>query len=152
MLDLAIRKSENVLERILFRLVLSAIAMLGLTWLSIAVTGWLALAIPAPAAAAITGAVLLCLSLLVYFVTAARARKSKGKTETAGRGTTSKSDDVISRAIGIAERMAPNNPLAALLFAVLAGVGSVNLPAALNPFLNKILDDVEKMPEVRTRN
>jgi hypothetical protein len=49
----------------------------------------------------------------------------------------------------LAERMAPDSPLAALLVALLAGLGSVSLPAALNPFLIKIMDDVESLPENR---
>ncbi len=153
MLDFAIRKSENAIERILFRVILSAIAMLGLVWLSIAAAGWLALALPPPAAAGITGGVIVCISLFAYFVVRAGRAESKASTEASGAGSqSSRSDDVISRAIGIAERMAPDSPLTALLFALLAGLGSVSLPAALNPFLNKILDDVEKMPEVRVRN
>ncbi len=151
-LDFTIRKSENALERILFRVILSAIAMLGLVWLSIAAAGWVALAVAPPAAAAITGGVFVGIALIAYFVAGARKAESRANNEASAANSHSKSDDVISRAIGIAERMAPDSPLTALLFALLAGLGSVSLPPALNPFLNKILDDVEKMPEVRVRN
>ena len=54
-LDFALRKSETALERVMATLALAVVAMLGLVWLSIAATGWLALVLPAPLAAAITG-------------------------------------------------------------------------------------------------
>lgn len=152
MFDFAIRKSENALERILLRVILSAIAMLGLVWLSIAAAGWLALAVPPPAAAAITGGVFIGLALLAYFVARAGRTEAKASTEESGANSHSQTEDVVSRAIGIAERMAPDTPLAAFLLALLAGLGSVSLPAAVNPFLNKILDDFEKSPDARVRN
>lgn len=150
MLDFAIRKSENALERVLFTLVLSSVAMLGLVWLSIAIAGWLALVVPPPTAAAITGGIFFAISLLAYVIGRAVRHRPKAKTE--GLGAQSKTEDVTSRAIRIAERMAPDTPVIATLVALLAGLGSVSLPAALNPFLNKILDDVEKAPEAHTRN
>lgn len=152
MLDFAIRKSENALERVLFRVVLSAVALLGLVWLSIAATGWLALAVPPPAAAAITGGIFIGITVIAYFVARAGRAEAKASAEDSAANSHSKTDDVVARAIALAERMAPDTPLAAFLFALLAGIGSVSLPAAVNPFLSKILDDFEKSPDVRVRN
>ncbi len=149
MLEFAIRKSEDALERILFRFVLASIAMLGLVWLSVALAGWLALVVSPPAASAITGGIFLGLSLSAYFILRAMRANAHSKSESFGAGASPKAEDVTSRAIRIAERMAPDTPIIATLIALLAGLSSVMLPAALSPFLNKILDDFEKAPEIQ---
>jgi len=151
MLDFAIRKSETAIGRAAFMLVLAAIAVLGLVWLSIAAAGWLLLVVSPPAAAAITGVTFIGISAVAYFVSRTERTASDAKSE-ALAGNDLKTEDMISRATRIAERMAPDAPMAALSFALLAGLASVSLPAALNPFLNKILDDVDKTSEVRIDN
>lgn len=150
MLDLAIRKSERALSRVVFHLVLAASAMLGLVWLSIAAAGWLALAVSAPAAAAITGAILVGITALAYLLS--RVSRSQESAEAPDEKKNTGNDDLISRASRIAERMAPDSPVLALLIALFAGLASVALPAALNPFLNKFLDDVDKLPDGRLQH
>lgn len=150
MLDFAIRKSEDALARILSMLVLCAFAMLGLVWLSIAASGLLAQVVSVPTAAAITGSAVLGVSLVIFLMS--RAFKPGPRVDVADAGASERADDVTSRAMKIAEKMAPDTPMAALLVALLAGLGSVSLPPVLNPFLNKIMDDVEKLPDTRTTN
>ncbi|MFN4025424.1 MAG: hypothetical protein ACK4MQ_11370 [Hyphomonas sp.] len=150
MLDLAIRKSERALSRVVFHLFLAAGAMLGLVWLSIAAAGWLALAVSAPAAAAITGLILGGSTALAYLVS--RVSRSQESAEAPDVKKNPANDDLISRAARIAERMAPDSPMLALLIALFAGVASVTLPAALNPFLNKFLDDIDRLPDARLQH
>lgn len=152
MLDYAIRKSESAAGRVLLLMALSAIAMLGLTWLSIAVWGWLVLAVSQPLAAAITGTIFIVIPVLAFLASRALKPKPETKKEPSDADKNTGSDDVVSRGMRIAERMAPDSPIAALLVALLAGLGSVSLPAALNPFIIKIMDDVESYPENKTTN
>ncbi|MBA4226437.1 MAG: hypothetical protein C0456_07370 [Hyphomonas sp.] len=152
MLNYAIRKSESALGRILLLVALSTIAMLGLVWLSIAVWGWFALIVAQPLAAAITGGVFICISLLGYLVSRSMTARPEAKNEASDTEKMTGSDDVVARGMRIAERMAPDSPMAALLVALLSGLGSVSLPAALSPFLIKIMDDAERLPGSRTTN
>lgn len=152
MLDYAIRKSESAAGRVLFLMALSAIALLGLAWLSIAVWGWLVLAVSQPLAAAITGTIFIVIPVLVFLASRAIYPKPEAKKEHSDADKNTGPDDVVSRGMRIAERMAPDSPIAALLVALLAGLGSVSLPAALNPFIIKIMDDVESYPENKTTN
>jgi hypothetical protein len=143
MLDLAIRKSEDAIGRVFSTLALASVAMLGLVWLSVAVAGWLAVVVPPPLAAAITGGSLFAAAAIAFFWN--KSAQAVAKANKAAQGAVSpKTDDLISRATRIAERMAPGSPMAALTFALVAGIASVSLPPTLNPFLGKILDDVEK--------
>lgn len=145
-LDFALRKSETALGRILTTLVLAAIAMLGLVWLSIAAAGWLAYAVAPPVAAAIVGGVFVILAGLAFRLQrSANARSREAAKAAAAR--LNAADDLMLRATRIAEGMAPDTPLAALAFALLAGVASVALPPTFSPYLAKILDDVEQSPD-----
>jgi len=143
MFDLAIQKSESVIARAVFMLVIAAIGMLGLVWLSIALAGWLSTLVSPPLAAAITGASFAGLAGLSYAVMQMSGRKPKKASGSAEPAATTNAD-VISRAVSIAEKMAPESPITALVIALLAGIASVHLPDSLSPFLNKALDDVEK--------
>ncbi len=147
MLDFAIRKSEDALGRVVSMLVLSAMGMLGLVWLSIAASGLLAQVVSPPAAAAITGSGILGVCVLTYLLS--RTFRQAPKLQLPEAEASIRADDVTSRAMRIAEKMAPGTPMLALVFALFAGLGSVSLPAALNPFLNKILDDFEQLPDTR---
>lgn len=151
MLDYAIWKSEKALGRVLLLLLLSTVAVLGLVWLSIAAWGWLALTVSQPLAAAITGATFVSISLFAYLVSRSTKGDPETKNEVPHTDKMTGSDEVVSRGMRIAERMAPDSPLAALLVALLAGLGSVSLPAALNPFLIKIMDDVENSSDTSTK-
>jgi hypothetical protein len=152
MLDYAIRKSERALGRVLILLVLSTIAMLGLVWLSIAAWGWLSLVVSQAFAAAIIGGSFVVISVLAYLLSRSIRAEPEKKDEDHHSDRMNGSDDVVARGMRLAERMAPDSPLAALLVALLAGLGSVSLPAAFNPFLIKIMDDVENFPENRPGN
>jgi len=120
--------------------------------LSIAAAGWIALTVPPQAAAAITGLIFIGLSLSAYLISRAMTAEARSEIEVPGTEASSRPEDVISRGMRIAERMAPDTPIAALVVALLAGLGSVRLPEALSPFLHKVMDDVEKMPDARATN
>jgi hypothetical protein len=143
MLDLAIQKSESVIARAVLMLVIAAIGMLGLVWLSIALAGWLSTLVSPNLATTITGASIVGLAGLAYATMRASGRKSESTNGNA-EPDAPKNADVISRAVSIAERMAPETPITALVVALLAGIASVGLPDSLSPFLNKALDEVEK--------
>ncbi len=145
-LDFAIRKSETALGRVVTTLVLAAVAMLGLVWLSIALTGWLAHAVAPPVAAAIVGGGLILIALLVFRLKNAANTRSSDAAKVAA-ASARKTDDLMSRATRIAQGMAPDTPLAALAFALLAGIASVMLPATFSPYLAKILDDMDRSPD-----
>jgi hypothetical protein len=145
MIDYAIRKSENAIGRVVVTLVLCAIAMLGFVWLSIAAAAGLALVLPPAVAAAITGAVIVVIAFVAYGITH-KGSESEEKSEASDSRSSAAGDDLTARAMLIAERMAPDSPLAAVVFALLTGLGAVGMPAAFTPFLNKILDDIEKTP------
>ena len=151
MLDLAIRKSEGALARAVSSLALAAVAMLGLVWLSIAAASWLAGWVAPPLAAAITGASILAAASILFVRIKSQQAEAKAN-KTAQAATSPGTDDLISRATRIAERMAPESPMAALTFALLAGLASVSIPPTLNPFLGKILDDVEKASDTHVKN
>lgn len=147
-LDFAIRKSEGAINRVIFLLVVAAVAVLGLVWLSIAATSWLALIFSPPAAAAITGGVILFIAGIAYLSSRSARPDTKSEIQVA---TNPRNEDLISRATRAAERMVPDSPIVAVLVALLAGLISVRLPAEMTPFLNKILDDFENKPENHIR-
>jgi hypothetical protein len=143
MLDLAIRKSGDIFSRIGFLAALSVIAMLGLVWLSIALTELLALTVPTPWAPAITGGVLILIAASLYAVLNPSRRAARPAALAASEA---KPDELITRATRVAERMAPDSPVMALMVAVAAGWMSVRVPASLTPLLNKLMDEVENAP------
>lgn len=148
MLDFAVQKAESFIGRAAFMLVIVAIGMLGLVWLSIAATGWLSALMAPPLAAAITGGLFAGLAGLAYAIERMSRQKPDSPSKEADPPA-NKNTDVISRATSIAERMAPDSPLLALVIALVAGIASVHLPASITPFLNKVLDEVENRPDGR---
>ncbi len=146
MLDLAIRKSGDIISRIGFLAALSFIALLGLVWLSIALTELLALTVPTPWAPAITGGVLILIAASIYAVMKPAQRAARPAAVAAGDA---KPDELITRATRMAERMAPELPVMALLVALAAGWMSVRVPASLTPLLSKLMDEIENAPRGR---
>jgi hypothetical protein len=146
MLDLAIRKSGDIFSRIGFLAALSVIAMLGLVWLSIALTELLALTVPTPWAPAITGGVLILIGASIFAVTQSSRRAAR---QVALAATPEKPDELITRATRVAEQMAPDSPMMALTVALAAGWMSVRVPPSLTPLLNKLMDEMEKAPAAR---
>lgn len=151
MLDLVIRNSGSVFGRAVFALSLAAISVLSLVWLSIAVAGWYASMVSPALAAALTGVTFAAIAGLVYLGDRVFRSSADSKPKDTA-ASPRKTEDLISRATVIAERMAPDSPVVAVIVALLAGIASVSLPAAMSPILNKILDDVEKSPEGRIHN
>jgi len=151
MFETAIRKSESALSRVVLTLFLRAIAVLGLVWLSIAVANGLALVMTPPLAAAATGAIILAIAALASAISGTLSSAAKANSKLASSASR-KTEDVISRATSIAEKMAPDMPMFALGVALAAGIASVSLPAEMDPILNKILDDAEKAPEALQKN
>lgn len=146
LLNLAIRKSETALEHIVALLSLAAVAMLGLVWLSIAATGWLGLLVPAPVAAAITGAVSMLIAAVAFFYN--RSRQSHAKpAQDPGESRSTSTDDLISRVMMISQNMIADAPLASMLLASSASFAVVSMPEAFVPYFKKILDDVERAPK-----
>jgi hypothetical protein len=145
MFDQVIRKSESALARVVLTIVLGAIAMLGLVWLSIALAGWYASMMGPSLAAAMTGVTILAVAGIAFALADASASASRTRAKAAAPAPR-KTDDVVSRATSIAERMAPDTPMVAVAVALAAGIASVSLPDEMSPFLNKILDDVENAP------
>jgi len=146
MLDLAIRKSGNIINRIGFLAALSVTALLGLVWLSIALTELLALTVPTPWAPAITGGLLILIAASIFAVTQSSRRAARPLALAAAP---ERPDELITRATRVAERMAPDAPVLALLTALAGGWMSVRVPASLTPLLNKLMDEVEKAPDGR---
>lgn len=142
-LDTAIRKSGAAISRVPFLLLLSVIAVLGLVWLSIALTELLALVAPPPWAPAITGVIFLALAALGYLLDQSARKRAKPSALTVS-GTNS--EELITRATRLAERMAPDSPMMALTVAVAAGWVSVSVPPSLTPLLGKLMDEIEKAP------
>lgn len=145
MFDQVIRKSESALTRVVLMILLSAIAMLGLVWLSIAIAGWYASMMAPSLAAAMTGVTILAVVGVAFAMADASASASRARAKPAPPAAR-KTDDVVSRATSIAERLAPDTPIIAVAVALAAGIASVSLPDEMSPFLNKILDDVENAP------
>jgi len=134
---------------VVFLLILAVVAMLGLVWVSIAVAGLLALELSPPLAAAITGGAMIATTALTFLLSRAVCVNAEPDVAAVSSST---GQDLISRATGISERMAPDWPMFAIVFALLAGLASVSVPSTLNPFLNKILDDLEKFPVNQRHN
>ena len=151
MFDQVIRKSESALARVVLTIVLGAIAMLGLVWLSIALAGWYASMMGPSLAAATTGVTILAAASVAFAMADASANAARARAKTATPPAPHKTDDLVTRATSIAERMAPDTPMVAVAVALAAGIASVSLPEEMNPFLNKILDDVENAPGVSDR-
>lgn len=129
-------------------IVIAAIAMIGLVWLSIALAGWLSSLIAPSLAAAIIGGSFAGIAALAYAV----ARMARHNPKSASKQSDTVSDknaDLISRATSMAERLAPDSPIIALIIALVAGIASVHLPDSMSPFLKRVLDDVEKKPNGR---
>lgn len=129
-------------------LVIAAMGMTGIVWLSIALAGWLSSMMAPALAAAIIGGGFAGVAALACVVMRMSRQKQKSISRQSDAAS-EKTADVIFRATSLAERMAPDSPIIALIIALVAGIASVHLPDSISPFLNKVLDDIDKKPNGR---
>jgi hypothetical protein len=143
MLDWAISKSGAAASQVSLWLLCSGVTLLGIVWLSIAVTTALALVVPPPLAPAITGALMIGISSAALLI---RSSLKNRKTIPAP-SEINDAQNIMTRATHIAGKLAPDSPLTALSFAALTGWLSLNVPTAFSPLLVTLLDTIEALPK-----